>query len=78
MDPRETGMRLKNYNMRITVLDVPKGGKRESTNNELCFPSIHPTVRYLRVVVPNPGPLPDWHPAPGQPSYLFSDEIIVE
>ncbi len=36
------------------------------------------TTRYLRVVVPNPGPLPSWHPAPGQPSYLFTDEIIVK
>ena len=32
----------------------------------------------LRVVVPNPGPLPSWHPAPGQPSYLFTDEIIIK
>ncbi len=78
MDPRETGMRLKNYNMKITVLDVPKEEKGRSTNNELCFPEINPTVRYLRVVVPNPGPLPDWHPAPGQPSYLFTDEIVVK
>ncbi len=35
------------------------------------------TSRYLRIVVPNPGPLPEWHPAPGQPSYLFTDEIVV-
>ena len=35
-------------------------------------------TRFLRVVVPNPGPLPDWHPAPGQPSYLFTDEIVIE
>ena len=34
-------------------------------------------ARLLRVVVPNPGPLPQWHPAPGQPSYLFTDEIVV-
>lgn len=33
--------------------------------------------QFLRVVVPNPGPLPSWHPAPGQPSYLFTDELIV-
>ena len=31
----------------------------------------------IRVVVPNPGPLPSWHPAPGQPSYLFTDEIVI-
>ena len=56
MDPRETGMRLKN---RRVDLAEPIG------------------TRYLRVVAPNPGPLPKWHPAPGQPSYLFTDEIIV-
>lgn len=59
MDPRETGMRLKNYTVPIR----------------------HPlsTTHYshIRVVVPNPGPLPSWHPAPGQPSYIFTDEIIV-
>lgn len=36
------------------------------------------TTRYLRIVVPNPGSLPSWHPAPGQPSYLFTDEIIIK
>lgn len=36
------------------------------------------TTRYLRVVVPSAGPLPKWHPAPGQPSYLFTDEIIIK
>ena len=36
------------------------------------------TTRFLRVVVPPAGPLPDWHPAPGQPSYLFTDEIIIK
>ena len=32
----------------------------------------------IRIVVPNPGPLPSWHPAPGQPSYIFTDEIVVK
>ena len=66
MDSRETGMRLKNYNI---TLGVPS-----------YYSSIYIgpfVVRYLRVVVPNPGPLPSWHPAPGQPSYLFTDEIIL-
>lgn len=78
MDPRETGMRLKYYNIgieEIVVDEKPSKGKR--MGNELVFPTINPIVRYLRVVVPNPGPLPSWHPAPGQPSYLFTDEIIV-
>ena len=59
MDPRETGMRLKNYTVPLIF--------QFSTFN----------FQFLRVVVPNPGPLPSWHPAPGQPSYLFTDEIIV-
>jgi len=57
MDPRETGMRQKQYTVPLT--------------------SHHSPFTHLRVVVPNPGPLPSWHPAPGQPSYLFTDEIIV-
>lgn len=36
------------------------------------------TTRYLRVVAPNPGTLPEWHPARGQMSYIFADEIVVE
>ena len=66
MDPRETGMRLKNYNI---TLGVPS-----------YYSSIYIgpfVVRYLRVVVPNPGPLPSWHTAPGQPSWLFTDEIVI-
>ncbi len=56
MEPRETGMRLRNYAL---ALD----------GTVKC--------RMIRVVVPNPGPLPEWHTAPGQPSYLFTDEIVV-
>ena len=35
-------------------------------------------TRYLRIVAKNPGTLPSWHPAPGQPSYLFTDEIVIK
>jgi len=60
MDPRETGMRLKNHTVAID-------NSRFSVSN----------YQFVRVVVPNPGPLPQWHPAPGQPSYLFTDEIVI-
>ncbi len=68
MYPRETGMRLHNY--RIDMMDVSNGSPQIILGYPVC--------RYLRIVVPNPGPLPEWHPAPGQPSYLFTDEIIVK
>jgi hypothetical protein len=35
-------------------------------------------ARYVRVVVKNAGSLPPWHQAPGQPSYIFCDEMIFE
>jgi len=72
MDPRETGMRLKRY-----VVKYGEWWDRERpATSSIIMGGMYPT-RYLRIVVPNPGPLPSWHPAPGQPSYIFTDEIIV-
>lgn len=34
-------------------------------------------TRWLRVVIKNPGALPDWHTAKGNPSFLFTDEIVI-
>lgn len=34
--------------------------------------------RYIRIKVLNGGPLPEFHGAHGQPSYLFTDEIVIE
>ncbi len=42
------------------------------------FHDLNLTTRHLRIVAKNPGLLPDWHPAHGQPSYLFCDEIVIE
>lgn len=35
-------------------------------------------TRYLRVVAKNPGPLPEWHLAKGNDSWIFCDEVVVE
>ena len=72
MDPRETGMRLKQYCISLEDLERKEKDKYSAIETWAL------NTRYLRVVVPNPGPLPSWHPAPGQPSYLFTDEIIVK
>jgi hexosaminidase len=34
-------------------------------------------ARYVRMVAVNHGPCPAWHDAPGEPSWLFCDELIV-
>lgn len=72
MDTRETGMRLKRCVVRYGEWWDREQPATSSINmGGMC------STRYLRIVVPNPGPLPSWHPAPGQPSYLFTDEIEV-
>jgi len=35
-------------------------------------------VRYIRLLARSYGPLPDWHPGAGGPSYIFTDELIIE
>ena len=71
MDPRETGMRLKRYSINLEDLDL-KAKQKDSAVQTWAL-----GTRFLRIVVPNPGPLPSWHPAPSQPSYLFTDEIVI-
>jgi hypothetical protein len=36
------------------------------------------SCRYLKIIAKYPGPLPSWHHAAGNPSFMFGDEIIVE
>lgn len=35
------------------------------------------TTRFLKVQIDNLGKNPAWHPSPGQPSWLFVDEILI-
>jgi len=35
-------------------------------------------MRYVKVVAKSIGKCPDWHDAPGEPSWLFCDEIVIE
>lgn len=35
------------------------------------------SCRFLKLIAKNPGPLPSWHHAPGNPSFIFCDEIII-
>lgn len=44
------------------------------------FTITHPAplqARYVRVTALSSGPNPAWHPAPGEPSWLFCDEIEI-
>jgi putative alpha-1,2-mannosidase len=39
---------------------------------------LNTNTRYIKLVAKQYGPLPEWHESKGQPSYIFSDEIVVE
>lgn len=60
------------------TLEVPGVDHHASTGDiyTLQMDNLGLDARYVRVVVKNAGPLPAWHQAPGQPSYLFCDEMI--
>jgi len=38
---------------------------------------INEKARFVKMVAANHGVCPEWHDAPGEPSWLFCDEIIV-
>ena len=70
-DPRQTGFLLKHYS-----IDIPQPQQTTTKTKNSKFKIQN--SKFLRVVVPSGGPLPEWHTAPGQPSWLFCDEIVVK
>jgi hypothetical protein len=61
-------------------------GKVESVTDEklpgeffepFLLKNISTKARFVKMVAVNHGPCPEWHDAPGEPSWLFCDEIIV-
>jgi hypothetical protein len=35
-------------------------------------------ARYVKVKARNFGPIPEWHPGAGYPSFIFIDEITIQ
>ncbi len=35
-------------------------------------------ARYVKVIAYNPGPCPTWHPGHGDPSFIFTDELLID
>ena len=44
---------------------------------QILKPGTKTTARYIRFTAKSPGKLPTWHPAAGNPTWLFIDEIVV-
>ncbi|NDB35095.1 MAG: beta-N-acetylhexosaminidase, partial [Flavobacteriia bacterium] len=59
----------------ISVDAAEKEGKK-ITNFEQTVNFLD--IKYVKVLVKNPGTCPAWHLGAGNPSWLFLDEIIIE
>jgi len=55
-------------------IDEKKEGEFFET---LSLKRVNEKSRYVKMVAQNHGPCPTWHDAPGEPSWLFCDELIV-
>ena len=45
---------------------------------KMKFEGVGTTTRFIRLTARNASPLPPWHPAKGEPAWLFMDEIVIE
>jgi len=61
----------------IVSLNVPTRSDGRSRRLVTVTLPAGSTARWVRVVASNPGRLPAWHPGAGSPSWIFSDEIVV-
>jgi len=76
-----TTPRFKTWNTTVATrrIDIPL--KRNAPGQLAVKPLVlEPkdiSARYVRFRAESVGKLPDWHPAAGNPAWLFVDEIVV-
>ena len=61
----------------LVTHDIPQNRSGTIIHNFRCSLS-KITTRYLRIIAHYPGHLPPSHQAPGNPSFIFADEIVIE
>jgi len=66
-----------NYKLLSTV-NTKIGVKEPGAKTQEYTADLNTNARYIKVVAKQYGPLPEWHEAKGNPSYIFADEITVE
>lgn len=66
----------KNFTEIETAKNTYKQDSQTVLLNDL-YTSKKTKARYIKVLAKNPGPCPQWHPGRGNPSWIFSDEIII-
>jgi hexosaminidase len=80
--PRLVEFEISNDGTNWELLGSVKPIIDEQQNGELFTPITlnfsARNARYIRMKAFNNGPCPEWHDAPGEPSWLFCDEIMVK
>lgn len=63
-----------------TIADV-RPDLKETEKGEIIVPLVSSfdkkSMRFVKMIAHNNGPCPTWHDAPGEPSWLFCDEIVI-
>ena len=57
--------------------EINRDGSEKNIHKYTYKPRGLKTMRYLKVLAKNAGPLPEWHEAAGSDAWLFVDEVIV-
>ncbi len=60
----------------VTAPESPENMEVKRQDFQVKFPG--KKLRKIRIEVSYPGPLPDWHPGRGMPSFIFTDEIGIK
>ena len=61
-----------------TVENTIPRDKEGSLTTDLMTGPLNKQARYIKVIAKNAGPCPEWHPGKGEPSWIFTDELVIE
>ncbi|MBL7981538.1 MAG: GH92 family glycosyl hydrolase [Flavobacteriales bacterium] len=72
-----TSVNMRQWSSQTITHDVER--EREgSFKQDLWTSLLNKRVRYIKLIVRNAGPCPEWHPGKGGTSWIFLDEVLVE
>lgn len=61
-----------------TVTNTTPRDEEGTLLKDMMTEVLNKQARYVKVIATNAGPCPAWHPGNGEPSHLFTDEILIE
>ena len=78
--PQHIEFKISENGTEFTTIFTKQFDPPERDNEQLLHVNFNYSckARFIKVIATNYGKLPDWHPARGEPTWLFADEIIAK